>query len=504
MADNNIFDLTNELLFQQMQNSQQQDWALPPQQIYIPADVNYLDDFLSSPFSPQSNDPHDQQQSMQQPYASPMSQNQVDEHGNPIKIRKRPGRKPNPQSPAIRKAQNRAAQRAFRERKERHLKDLETTIHGLRQQRSQLVKELNTTRENLEAFRAENWYLKGVMLTLQFVCLQKHMSIPQHSPYLGEDTLRKMAQTIPHAIDAYVTAYTRNNMAYKPNLGGSDNVFKVPVPEASLSPSAFSTSNDNISTFDSPELIREFSPEQSRSVHDQPIFDDIKPEPSDDTDMLINQEPVDDEMVKEEQHLLEEDIQLSGKGLSTPKPAVNAANIEPSMSAVAAIQRIRLQLRVQKAFSDHAGKTELNIQPTILQLSIPHDPRIDLIPTSHMRDRMIIFRDQFDLDECFALLLRGAVCHGGDPTKAECWELPVEFFKRYWFLTIDYDVSRTNKWRRLQGLQDIQPTLHSEKQSSHGSANPYQTAPSPPQDGNMDTMMSLLGSLSTAGSPAMQ
>jgi hypothetical protein len=139
---------------------------------------------------------------------------------------------------------------------------------------------------------------------------------------------------------------------------------------------------------------------------------------------------------------------------------------------------------------------------------------------------MIIFRDQFDLDECFALLLRGAVCHGGDPTKAECWELPVEFFKRYWFLTIDYDVSRTNKWRRLQGLQDIQPILHSEKQSSHGSANPYQTAPSPPQDGNMgkletpfilssrlkytytalfaDTMMSLLGSLSTAGSPAMQ
>jgi hypothetical protein len=104
MADNNIFDLTNELLFQQMQNSQQQDWALPPQQIYIPADVNYLDDFLSSPFSPQSTDQHE---SMQQSYASPISQNheqpQVDEHGNPIKIRKRPGRKPNPQSPAIRK-----------------------------------------------------------------------------------------------------------------------------------------------------------------------------------------------------------------------------------------------------------------------------------------------------------------------------------------------------------------------------------------------------------------
>lgn len=265
------------------------------------------------------------------------------------------------------RAQNRAAQRAFRERKERHLKDLETTIHGLRQQRAQLSKELSSTRENMEAFRAENWYLKGVLLTLQFVCLQRHMSIPQHSPYLDEETLRKMAQTVPHAIDAYVTAYTKNNMAYKPNLGGNDNNYKVPAPETSLSPSSFS--NDNTSSFDSPELIREFSPERSRSIADQPLFEDIKAEPSDDTDMLINPEPVDDELVKEEQHLLEEDIQIVGRGISTPKPAVNAANIEPSMSAVAAIQRIRLQLRVQKAFSDHAGNSELNIQPTILQVS---------------------------------------------------------------------------------------------------------------------------------------
>lgn len=48
---------------------------------------------------------------------SPNSPPALDEQGNPIKIRKKPGRKPNPASPALRKAQNRAAQRAFRERK---------------------------------------------------------------------------------------------------------------------------------------------------------------------------------------------------------------------------------------------------------------------------------------------------------------------------------------------------------------------------------------------------
>jgi hypothetical protein len=114
MADN-LFDLTDELLFQQMHDSQQQDWALPTEPIYIPSDVNYLNDFLNSPFASQTSvAPHQQpqqqhhhHQQQQQPYPSPLSQTPqqppLDENGNPIKIRKRPGRKPNPQSPAIRK-----------------------------------------------------------------------------------------------------------------------------------------------------------------------------------------------------------------------------------------------------------------------------------------------------------------------------------------------------------------------------------------------------------------
>ncbi|KAK7420286.1 DNA-binding transcription factor yap1 [Neonectria magnoliae] len=48
------------------------------------------------------------------------------------KVPKKPGRKPLTSEPSSkRKAQNRAAQRAFRERKERHLKDLETKVEEL-------------------------------------------------------------------------------------------------------------------------------------------------------------------------------------------------------------------------------------------------------------------------------------------------------------------------------------------------------------------------------------
>jgi len=50
------------------------------------------------------------------------------------KVAKKPGRKPLTTEPSSkRKAQNRAAQRAFRERKEKHLKDLETKVEELEQ-----------------------------------------------------------------------------------------------------------------------------------------------------------------------------------------------------------------------------------------------------------------------------------------------------------------------------------------------------------------------------------
>lgn len=77
-----------------------------------------------------------------------------------------------------------------------------------------------------------------------------------------------------------------------------------------------------------------------------------------------------------------------------------------------------------------------------------------------MRDRMILYRDQFDLDDCFRCLLSGSVFHGGDPAIAGNWELPSEFFEKYWFLTIDYTLRRnTNEWRKLQGLKEINPDI---------------------------------------------
>jgi hypothetical protein len=94
-----------------------------------------------------------------------------------------------------------------------------------------------------------------------------------------------------------------------------------------------------------------------------------------------------------------------------------------------------------------------------------------------MRDRMILFRDQFDLDDCFNCILGGSVFHGGDPAIAGNWQLPAEFFEKYWFLTIDYDIRRyTNEWRKKQGLKEIKSNIL----SIHQEEKPITKEPSPP------------------------
>ncbi|RCI01052.1 hypothetical protein CU097_013066 [Rhizopus azygosporus] len=92
-------------------------------------------------------------------------------------INKRPGRKPMPdeelsdseQDPKIkRKAQNRAAQRAFRERKERYVKELEAKLKQVQDTHlvatAQLIRENHQLRSIIYRLEAENHALKGTQI----------------------------------------------------------------------------------------------------------------------------------------------------------------------------------------------------------------------------------------------------------------------------------------------------------------------------------------------------
>ncbi|KAI8141038.1 hypothetical protein BJV82DRAFT_620582 [Fennellomyces sp. T-0311] len=378
------------------------------------------------------NQPHPDQH-----YPQPQ-QPQLDANGQPVKIRKKPGRKPNPASPALRKAQNRAAQRAFRERKERHLRDLEGTIRQLREQRNNAVKELSQVKAKLDGCKAENWYLRGVVLTLQFICLHYNIQIPTHSPYLTEDALSDIAQTSPHAIEAYVNAYTRNNIDLKPTMASQ---FAHLAKDDEKSKENISSDDDMMSEAkadDMPDLVAPQQPHTNNTIDPSALHHMPASSPSMDADETMSRATA----------TTIADMKFEDEDNSS---TTNSIPQEPSAASLSAIHRIRLQLRVQSALSN-LGQTSVRLQPTLLQLAISHDPRIDLIPTPHMRDRMIIFRDLMDYDRCFSMLLNGAVYHGGDPTMSESWELPPEFFSEFWYLAINYDLSRTNKWRLQKGL----------------------------------------------------
>ncbi|KAJ2989659.1 hypothetical protein NUW58_g3358 [Xylaria curta] len=72
------------------------------------------------------------------------------------KVAKKPGRKPLTNEPSSkRKAQNRAAQRAFRERKEKHLKDLETKVEELEKASSATNDENSQLRTQIEKLTVE-------------------------------------------------------------------------------------------------------------------------------------------------------------------------------------------------------------------------------------------------------------------------------------------------------------------------------------------------------------
>jgi len=66
-----------------------------------------------------------------------------------------------PPAQARRKAQNRAAQRAFRERKERHVKDLEAKLAALEQNTTSLTSENSRLKAQLQAASTENEILKA-------------------------------------------------------------------------------------------------------------------------------------------------------------------------------------------------------------------------------------------------------------------------------------------------------------------------------------------------------
>lgn len=325
--------------------------------------------------------------------------------------RKRPGRKPKQVSPAIRKAQNREAQRAFRERRERYVNDLERTVRKLKSQRQQMANEMRQLRSQLESNRVELWYLRGVVLSLHFICFINQLRIPEHTPYLSDSELSTMKKTTPRAVESYLSAKQRNN-----------KLFKLPA-----------------------------APSLAKKDEDEDKDDMERDDDSNNMNVIWLQQPekMTIKLQREEEEEMEEVVESS---VQTVK------NME-------AINQIRQHLT---PYQNDENEASLRMKSTTLQMSVDHDPRVDIIPFPIMRDRMILFRDLIDFDHCFSVLLRSAIFLGGDPTLHVNWELPAEIFKHYWFFSTNYDRHKVDYWQLHKNC-----SVHSSLTQPSSMTSPY-------------------------------
>lgn len=296
----------------------------------------------------------------------------------PVKIRKKPGRKPNPASPALRKAQNRAAQRAFRERKERHMRELEIAIKQIREQRDKLHIENEKMKTDREIMRSENWYLKGIVLTLQLVCFQHNLVIPQHGPYINEQALSVLAESIPKSISTYISVNASNKLPVPSKLFGYRHTMKQRDRYLSSGSIVFTkngihsvpdnSSTESISNLPSAPMKEpvqcETTPDESYYTDFPTVEDLVHPLEGDNSTAYNNMPPLSPVSVDSEPDILQPEPENANNHI--PKPVMLTE--ETLSSNLAAIQTLRLRLRLQSACV-RMETLPFAIQPTILQVN---------------------------------------------------------------------------------------------------------------------------------------
>ncbi|KAF9582028.1 hypothetical protein BGW38_000752 [Lunasporangiospora selenospora] len=187
----------------------------------------------------------------------------------PTKIRKKPGRKPNPASPAVRKEQNRAAQRAFRDRKEKHLHELEQSVNSLKELHTQVVqrsqREAQESKDTVESLRNENFYLREVVFSFEtalskggYVTVLQEVKADLYRRHYEKHTVKKttsdgkagVEESVPPPKKSSPDPHASTNSGLKPKAGDAallrdGRLTAQAIPPNSQQPSSSSGPNSS-------------------------------------------------------------------------------------------------------------------------------------------------------------------------------------------------------------------------------------------------------------------
>ncbi|EON68608.1 hypothetical protein W97_07866 [Coniosporium apollinis CBS 100218] len=179
---------------------------------------------------------------------------------------KKPGRKPLTSEPTTkRKAQNRAAQRAFRERKEKHLKDLETKVQELEKISSEANQENGVLRAQVERLQMElREYRKRLSL---------NASNLGRSPPLAGSFSSQIAAGNNNLSNSFQFEFPRFGGLPATHMFGSDSMANTNAPPLSKRSSApTAVPSPNGSSLSSPNKTSSSfsSPQRNGSSHNSP------------------------------------------------------------------------------------------------------------------------------------------------------------------------------------------------------------------------------------------
>ncbi|CAO3697239.1 unnamed protein product [Rhizopus stolonifer] len=147
-------------------------------------------------------------------------------------------------------------------------------------------------------------------------------------------------------------------------------------------------------------------------------------------------------------------------------PSQQTADDLVKMSPLQALHVSRLQLKISSIVGPLVSSV---LEPTALQKIIPHDIRIDYIPGHSIRDRMILFQDYYDMDECFNHLTQNVVFTGGDIRIVKNWSvINPEFSSKFWFISHEF-IDQSNIYHLIKSIDDP-PTNNLEGDLSHHAA----------------------------------
>lgn len=140
------------------------------------------------------------------------------------------------------------------------------------------------------------------------------------------------------------------------------------------------------------------------------------------------------------------------------------------------------QVRAISPFFDNLTSTAsplpTDLQPTMVQKTIPHHPVYDIFPDPLLREQILLCRGQYDeMALCWDLVGWPDREHGnqdgllvwGEPYRADSWEASEAFLSRYPALLSGFTnlITSSNRWRAFRG----EPPLRVAKIRRYGQIN---------------------------------